>query len=114
MQSGKIRLLAVTNAVRSPAAPHTPTVAEAGYPDITFGGLLGLFGPRDTPSENVELISADLRNVIAKPQAKQRLTNLGLVPRGTTPVEFATILDEQRAKWAAIAREHNIQPQTAP
>jgi tripartite-type tricarboxylate transporter receptor subunit TctC len=113
-QGGKIKLLAVTNATRSPAAPTTPTAAEAGFPDLTFGGLLGLFGPRDMPSKTIEPISADVRSTLANPEVKQRLTNLGLLPRGTTPIEFAAILDEQRAKWAAIAREHNIQPKTAP
>jgi tripartite-type tricarboxylate transporter receptor subunit TctC len=114
LEGGKVKLLVVTNATRSPAAPATPTAAEAGYSDLTFGGLLGLFGPRDMPSKTIEFISAYVRKALAKPEATQRLTNLGLMPRGTTPVEFASILDEQRAKWAAIAREHKIQPQAAP
>jgi hypothetical protein len=74
-----------------PAAPNVPTVAEAGYPEFTFGGFLGLFGPRDMTMDPQERIAADTR-----------LTNVGLIARGTTPAEFATIMDEQRAKWSAI------------
>jgi len=44
-RAGKVKLLAVTNATRTPAAPDTPTFVEAGYPNFAFGGLLGLFGP---------------------------------------------------------------------
>jgi tripartite-type tricarboxylate transporter receptor subunit TctC len=46
-EAGAVKVLAVTNAVRAEAAPEIPTVAEAGYPDLTLGGLLGLFGPKD-------------------------------------------------------------------
>ena len=42
---------------------------------------------------------------------KTRLANVGLITRGTTPAEFATLMETQRVKWSAIAREHNIEPQ---
>src|SRR2546429_9210403 len=45
LQTGKIKLLAVTNSVRAPAAPDVPTVKEAGYPELTFDGLVGFFRP---------------------------------------------------------------------
>ena len=51
VQAGKVKLLAVANAERTPAAPDVPTVAESGYPEFTFGGFLGLFGPKDMPAE---------------------------------------------------------------
>jgi tripartite-type tricarboxylate transporter receptor subunit TctC len=109
-RAGKVKVLAVTNAIRTPAAPETPTFVEAGYPDFAFGGLLGLFGPKDMPAELRERISADVRTALAEPDVKQRLTNRGLVARGTTPAGFSAILDEQRAKWSALARAHGIKP----
>ena len=57
VQAGKIKLLAVTNAKRTPAAPDVPTVAESGYPEFTFGGFLGLFGPKDMPTNLRERIA---------------------------------------------------------
>jgi len=111
VQADKIKLLAVTNAVRTPAAPNVPTVGEAGYPEFTFGGFLGLFGPRDMPADLQERIATDARLILNEPEIQQRLTNVGLIARGTTPAEFATIMDGQRAKWSAIAREHKIEPQ---
>jgi tripartite-type tricarboxylate transporter receptor subunit TctC len=111
VQAGKIKLLAVTNAVRSPAAPNVPTVAESGFPDFTFGGFLGLFGPKDMSTHLQERIASEVRDIVREPEIQNRLTNIGLIARGTTPAEFATIIDTQRAKWSAIAREHNIEPQ---
>ncbi|MFL6949909.1 MAG: Bug family tripartite tricarboxylate transporter substrate binding protein [Xanthobacteraceae bacterium] len=110
-QAGKIKLLAITNAQRTPAAADVATVAEAGYPEFTFGGFLGLFGPKEMPAALRELIAADVQAVLKDPDLQQRLTNIGLIARGTTPAEFQTLIDTQRAKWSAIAREHHIEPQ---
>ena len=63
-EAGKIKVLAVTNAVRAEAAPEIPTVAEAGYPDFTFGGLLGLFGPKDMSPALQERIASEVREAL--------------------------------------------------
>jgi tripartite-type tricarboxylate transporter receptor subunit TctC len=110
VQAGKLKLLAVTNSLRSPAAPETPTTAEVGFYEFTFGGLLGLFGPKSMAVEQRENIASEIQAILARTEVKQRLTNLGVVARGTSSAEFAAILDEQRAKWAAIARAHGIKP----
>lgn len=109
-QAGTLKLLAVTNAVRSPATPQTPTVSEAGFPEFTFGGLLGLFGPKDLPAEVRERVAADVQAILGEPDVAERLKNVGLIARGTTPSEFETVLAEQRGKWAALALEHDVKP----
>jgi tripartite-type tricarboxylate transporter receptor subunit TctC len=111
IQAGKVKLLAVTNAIRAPAAPSVPTVAEAGYPDFTFGGFLGLFGPKEMPAELRERTASAVRDILSESEIQNRLTNVGLIARGTTPAEFAALMETQRAKWSAIARAHNIEPQ---
>ena len=108
--AGQVRLLAVTNEQRTPAAPEVPTVAQAGFPDFTFGGLLGLFGPKDMRAELRERVASEVRDVLGEPEVKKHLSELGLVARGTSASEFSRILDEQRNKWAAIALEHEIKP----
>jgi tripartite-type tricarboxylate transporter receptor subunit TctC len=113
VRAGRIKLLAVTNTLRAPALPDAPTVTEAGFPDFAFGGLLGLFAPKDMPAELRERLASEVRDVLAASEVKQRLTNVGLIPRGTSAAEFATVLDQQRAKWAAIAVAHGIKPKAA-
>jgi tripartite-type tricarboxylate transporter receptor subunit TctC len=110
VEGGKVKLLAVTNAARTPAAPNAPTAAESGYPDFTFGGLLGLFGRRDMDPRLQDRVSSDVRDALREPEVRQRLTSLGLLTRGTTPAEFTAIISEQRAKWAALAKAHGISP----
>jgi tripartite-type tricarboxylate transporter receptor subunit TctC len=62
-EAGAVKVLAVTNAVRAEAAPEIPTVAEVAYPDLTLGGLLRLFGPKDMPPALQERIASEVRQI---------------------------------------------------
>jgi tripartite-type tricarboxylate transporter receptor subunit TctC len=109
VQAGKIKVLAVTNSTRAPAAPEVPTVKEAGYPDLTLDGLVGFFGPSDMSKELRERIASDVRAVVAgDPTIEARLTATGQVLNLGGPAEFAAATEEQRAKLAAVAKELGI------
>jgi tripartite-type tricarboxylate transporter receptor subunit TctC len=97
-------MLMVTNSERSPLAPDVPTANEAGYPDLTFSGVVGFYGWRDIPTELKERIAADVRTVGADPAISARISSMGSVVRVSTPGEFAAAIEEQRAKIAAIHR----------
>jgi tripartite-type tricarboxylate transporter receptor subunit TctC len=109
-RAGKIRLLAIINRERAPAAPDVPTAAEAGYPQLTFSAITGFFGGRDMPAALRERIAADVRAVAANPAIKERLAKMGAVALGSTPAEFAAAIAEQRAKVAAIAKTIGTKP----
>ena len=109
LESGKIKLLAVTNSVRAPTQPNLPTVAEAGYPALTIDGLVGLFGPTGMPLELRQRITADIRAVV-DPTIEDRLTITGQITNIGGPEEFGKSIDEQRAKIAAFAKELGINP----
>jgi tripartite-type tricarboxylate transporter receptor subunit TctC len=111
LQTGKIKLLAVTNSVRAPAAPDVPTVKEAGYSELTFDGLVGFFGPSGMPNELRERIAADIRAVVeADPLIGDRLAATGQILNVGGPTEFAQATEEQREKIAAIANDLGIKP----
>jgi tripartite-type tricarboxylate transporter receptor subunit TctC len=103
-QTGKIRLLAVTNKTRAPIAPDVPTAAEAGHPELEFDGLTGFFGWRDMPSALRDRIASDIRAVAAEASVADRLAKAGQIAHAGTPKEFARAIDEQRTKMAAIVR----------
>ena len=103
-QAGKLRALAVTNAKRSPLWPSIPTATEAGYPDLAFEGLIGVFGPRGMPDERRQRLSEDIRTIAADRAIVERLAAAGEVVRGSTPGEFAAAIEEQRAKIMSIVR----------
>jgi tripartite-type tricarboxylate transporter receptor subunit TctC len=109
LESGKIKLLAVTNSVRAPTQPNLPTVAEAGYPALTIDGLVGLFGPTGMPLDLRQRITADIRAVV-DPTIEDRLTITGQLTNIGGPEDFGKSIDEQRAKIADFAKQLGINP----
>ncbi len=109
LESGKIKLLAVTNSVRAPTQPNLPTVSEAGYPALTIDGLVGLFGPTGMPLELRERITSDIRAVVDK-SFEDRLTTTGQLTNIGGPEEFGKSVDAQRAQVAAFAKALGINP----
>jgi tripartite-type tricarboxylate transporter receptor subunit TctC len=103
VQAGKIKLLMVNNRERSPQVPDVPTAREAGFPELTFDGVVGLYGWRDMPVDLKERIATDVRSV-ADPTIAARVATMGAVLAIRTPTEFAAVLQEQRARIADIAR----------
>jgi len=101
-QAGKIRVLVVTNKTRSPLWPEILTISEAGYPDFTFDGLIGVFAPGGTPDERRQRIAAEIREIAANEAVVQRLRATGQIVRQGTPAEFAAAIEEQRSRLAAI------------
>ena len=110
-QAGRAKFLALLNRTRTPLAPDLPTAAEAGYSDLAFDGVTGLFGGKDMPSGLRERIAADVRAVVDNPAVRDRLPPLGIVARPSTPAEFTAAIEEQRKKIAAIATAIGTKPQ---
>jgi tripartite-type tricarboxylate transporter receptor subunit TctC len=109
LQSGKTRLLAVTNTVRAPSEPDLLTVKEAGQPALTVDGLVGLFGPVGMPLELRQRITADIR-AVADDTIKDRLSASGQMLNVGGPDEFAKSIDEQRTQVADFAKKLGIAP----
>jgi tripartite-type tricarboxylate transporter receptor subunit TctC len=109
LQSGKIKLLAVTNTVRAPSEPDLPTVKEAGQPALTVDGLVGLFGPPGMSLELRQRITADIR-AVADDTIKDRLSASGQMLNVGGPDEFAKSIDEQRSQVADFAKKLGIAP----
>ena len=109
VQAGHAKFLAVTNSRRSPMFPDVPTATEQGYPELAFEGLMGFFGPRGMSVELMDRISRDIRAVAAEPALADRFAVLGQIAHGSTPAEFAALVEAQRAKFAGIVQEIGIQ-----
>ena len=107
VDSGTAKLIAVTNSMRAPTEPKLPTAAEAGFPDLTLDGLVGLFGPSGMPLALRERIAADVR-AAADPIIEDRLTKSGQIMNIGGPEEFAKSIDGQRAMAAGIAKRLGI------
>lgn len=110
IQSGRVKLIAITNSQRAPTQKDTPTIAQAGFPELTFDGLIGLFGPRDMAQAVRDRIAADVKEVVSDPGVTAKLTSTGQVVSPGNGAEFKKSMDEQSAKLAAIVKQLGIKP----
>jgi len=108
LDGGKLKLLAVSNTVHIPDLPQVPTIAEAGFPALTYDGLVGVFAPREMAADVRERIAADVTAVAADPEIGQRLLTTGQLVSPSGGAEFAAAIDRQRAVVAGIAKDMGI------
>jgi tripartite-type tricarboxylate transporter receptor subunit TctC len=107
VKEGRLRALGVTSAQRTSMALGLPAIAEVlpGYESNTW---FGLFGPAGVRPEIVNRVNAAALQALADPEVKDKLLRLGIEPIGTSPMQFATMLSAESAKWKKIISERKI------
>jgi tripartite-type tricarboxylate transporter receptor subunit TctC len=111
-QAGKVRIIAVTASEPTSLLPDVPTVTQQGYPDLTFDGLVGLFGPRDMPATLRERIATEVKIALADPTIHARLTATGQVVVPGSAADLAASIEKQRANLIEVAKVLGIKPAT--
>ncbi|MBI3937373.1 MAG: tripartite tricarboxylate transporter substrate binding protein [Betaproteobacteria bacterium] len=107
-KSGKVRALAVTGAQRSAAAPELPTVTEAGLPGYLATNWYGLVAPARTPRPVVGKLNQEIGRILAMPEVRERLTNIGMEPESNTPEQFAEFIKSEIVKWAKVVKAAGV------
>jgi tripartite-type tricarboxylate transporter receptor subunit TctC len=109
VQAGKVRLIAVVNSERTLVYPDVPTVREAGHPELTIDGLIGLFGPPSMPMPLRRKIAADVKDVIDNDAIIQdQLRATAQIPSPGNPEQFAQAIEVQRALIAQNAKDLGV------
>jgi tripartite-type tricarboxylate transporter receptor subunit TctC len=102
--AGKIKILAVASRQRAPSHPEVPTAIEAGYPDLTFESIGGVFAPPSMSQDVRNHIAADFRKVVeANPDIGKKLELTGQIVSIRNAPEFGAAIDEQRDKLVGLA-----------
>ncbi len=109
--SGRLRMVAVASAKRSPSLPEVPTVAEAGFPEFDVSSWWGVVAPASTPREVVMRLQTEIHRVIALPEIRAKLAEQGLDIATNTPEQFAAYIKSETAKWAKLIREVGVKPE---
>jgi tripartite-type tricarboxylate transporter receptor subunit TctC len=107
ISSGKLRALAVTTAVRSPELPDVPTVAET-VPGYEASALFGMGAPKKTPKEIVEKLNREISAVLAEPELKKRLIELGGEPLISSPDAFGAMIAAETEKWEKVVKSADL------
>jgi tripartite-type tricarboxylate transporter receptor subunit TctC len=112
IQAGRVQLLAVSSTKRVSMLPDVPTVAEVGFPDLTFDGLVGVFGQRDMPLALRERIASDVRETLSDKALADKLVASGQEVVPGSAVELSASIDEQFKAVAEIAKTLNLKAAT--
>jgi tripartite-type tricarboxylate transporter receptor subunit TctC len=110
IRAGKLRALAVTSQIRSPALPDVPPVAES-VPGYEATAWFGIGAPKNTPTDIVDKLNGAINAGLADQAFKSKLVDLGGTPVITTPAEFASFIAAETEKWAKVVKFANIKPQ---
>jgi tripartite-type tricarboxylate transporter receptor subunit TctC len=112
MKAGTVKVLAVSSAQRSEAAPDIPTVAEAtGFADFDFTLWQGFFAPRGTPADVIAKLNGEINKILRDPEVRQKLVDAGanVMPQSTE--QFAAFVQAESQKYERIIRETGVRPE---
>jgi tripartite-type tricarboxylate transporter receptor subunit TctC len=107
-RDGRVKILALCDARRSPALPEIPTTAEAGLPGLVSTAWFALAAPPKTPPALVSAIARDAIEAIKTPEVEARFRAAYVDPIGNSPAEAAAFIRDETERWGAVIRKNNI------
>jgi tripartite-type tricarboxylate transporter receptor subunit TctC len=110
IRAGTLRALAVTTATRSDALSEIPTVGDF-VPGYEASSWQGVGAPENTPAEIIDKLNREINSVVADPQMKARLAELGGTPLAGSPADFGKLISDETEKWAKVVKFAGIKPE---
>jgi tripartite-type tricarboxylate transporter receptor subunit TctC len=107
LKTGKVIVLGVTGAKRSPALPDVPAVAET-LPGYEFETWHGVLAPKGTAAEIVALLNARIKETLTAPEQTRFFEQMGFEIVASTPQEFAAHLKRESEKWGKVIKQRHI------
>jgi tripartite-type tricarboxylate transporter receptor subunit TctC len=108
IRSGALRALAVTTTERSGLLPDVPTVADT-VPGYEASALFGMGAPKNTPKEIIAKLNTEINAILAEPDMKKRLIELGGAPLIQTPEKFGADIVAETEKWKKVIESAKIE-----
>ena len=107
--SGKLRLLGIARATRSPDYPNIPTIAET-VPGYTSGGWFGIIGPAGVPREITNLINKEVNWALQQPDVRERMKKMGLEIHTESPEFFTDLMNKDFENWGKVVKGMGFKP----
>ena len=109
ISQGSLRALGVTTTTKVSSLPDVTTMSEAGLPGYDFAAWSGLFAPKGTPNEAVQVLNKAFLTVMATPEAITFFSQIGLEPDPSTPEGLAEHVTTQTELWGRIIKESGLE-----
>ncbi len=110
-QKGKLRLLAVTSAERSPLTPDRPTMIEAGYPGFETDAWYAMIGPARMPRQLVDRLNGEINKAFNDPAFRDPFVSQGVRFVGGSPEHLEAHMRAESKRWAEVFAASGMQPQ---
>jgi tripartite-type tricarboxylate transporter receptor subunit TctC len=108
IQAGRVRALAVTSAKRTPLLPDVPTMGELGFKGHEAETISAYLVPAGTPAAIVKKLHAETVRIMAMPEVRKRIADLGADVVANTPQEFAAYIRSEVKRWGKVIRDAKI------
>ena len=108
VEAGRLRVIAVTSAKRTAAAPQVPTATESGLPGFVFDEWYAIFAPAKTPRVAIDRINQEVRKVLEMPDIRERMKGLASEPAAGTPEALGEFVRLEMARFSKLISENNI------
>jgi tripartite-type tricarboxylate transporter receptor subunit TctC len=110
IRDGKLRALAITSPARSPDLPDVPTMAESGFPHLTRGSWIGVWGPKGMPAHVVNRLNSEINASVTMAATKAAMRKLDFEPLVGSPQDFAAFILDEMNTWTPAAKAAGILP----
>lgn len=108
VQSGKIRMLAVTGPERVAQFPQVPTLAQAGVPKVVSESWFGVTAPAGTPPSVIAKMNAEINSLLALPEVKDSMAKAGVEPIGGKPAMLDELVRSELKTWNQVIKKGHI------
>jgi tripartite-type tricarboxylate transporter receptor subunit TctC len=108
LNSSKLRAIAATTARRAQMLPDVPTIAESGVPGYESSSWYGILVPAGTPKDIVAKLNGEIIRILRIPETREWFLGAGLEPVGSSPAEFAALIEAETQKWAKVIKAAHI------
>jgi tripartite-type tricarboxylate transporter receptor subunit TctC len=108
IRTGKVKLLGIVSARRSPFFPDVPTVGEQGFKGADLDIWFGMWAPVGTPPEIVARMNREVAKALAQPAVRSRYADLGAEPVAMESADFRALLADEGALLSALIKQQKI------
>jgi tripartite-type tricarboxylate transporter receptor subunit TctC len=106
--TGRLKMLAVLSAERSPAFPDVPTMKELGHPALVVDTWYGIYAPAGTPREIVAKLNREVNALLREAEVREAFAKQGMTPVVDRPERLAELVEQELARWNRVVAASNI------